>query len=198
MCFDTAPTNTGVHHDAGVELEKVLGRELIWLPCRHHIFEIILKSVFEAYWPTQSGPNVQLFNRFKVSWDAINKLNYKSGTEDDTVANILKDQTNHILVFIEDYMQKYHPRSDYEEFLELSLIFLGATPKEKVSFKRPGAMSHARRMAKAIYCLKIFILETSSNLMIMKKKPSRSMLIHYYKLHKSMVFFTVCYSCSKS
>lgn len=88
-----------------MELERALGRELIWLPCRHHIFEIVLKSVFEVYWPTQSGPNVQLFNRFKVSWDVINKLNYKSGTEDDIVANVLMDQTNDILVFIGDYMQ---------------------------------------------------------------------------------------------
>lgn len=41
--------------------------------------------------------------------------------------------------------------------MELSLIFLGEMPQSKVFFKRPGAIHYARWMAKAIYCLKIFI-----------------------------------------
>lgn len=41
--------------------------------------------------------------------------------------------------------------------LELSSIFLGVIPKDNFTFKHPGAMSHARWMSKAIYCLKIFI-----------------------------------------
>lgn len=34
---------------------------------------------------------------------------------------------------------------------------MGATPKDDYTFKCPGAMSHARWMSKAIYCLEIFI-----------------------------------------
>lgn len=49
------------------------------------------------------------------------------------------------------------PRDDYKEFLELSLIFLGVLPRDEVFFKYPGAIHHARWMAKAIYSLKIFI-----------------------------------------
>lgn len=41
--------------------------------------------------------------------------------------------------------------------MELSSIFLGVAPKDNFTFKQPGAMSHARWMSKAIYCLKIFI-----------------------------------------
>lgn len=95
----------GIHHGAGVELEKALGRELIWLPCRHHVFEIILKSVFEVYWPKQTGPNVPLFNRFKGSWNKIDKSKFKAGIEDTAVAQSLADITNEMLVFIQDYLQ---------------------------------------------------------------------------------------------
>ncbi|XP_074106832.1 uncharacterized protein LOC141532401 [Cotesia typhae] len=82
MCFDTTAVNTGIHNGTCKAIEKTLGRELIWLPCRHHIFEIILRSAFEVYWPVSSGPNVPMFGRFKKSWDEINKTNYKSGIED--------------------------------------------------------------------------------------------------------------------
>ncbi|XP_074114868.1 uncharacterized protein LOC141537646 [Cotesia typhae] len=55
----------GIHHGTCKEIEKALGKELIWLPCRHHIYEIILRSAFEVYWPVSSGPNVPIFGRFK-------------------------------------------------------------------------------------------------------------------------------------
>ncbi|XP_044578869.1 uncharacterized protein LOC123261344 [Cotesia glomerata] len=66
VCFDTAYTNTGIHRGAGVELENLLGRKLIWLPCRHHVIELLIKGVFEVYWPTQNGPNVSIFGRFEI------------------------------------------------------------------------------------------------------------------------------------
>ena len=54
-------------------------------------------------------------------------------------------------------MQENHDRNDYQEFLELALIFLGGTPKNGIRFKAPGANHHARWMAKALYALKFFI-----------------------------------------
>ncbi|CAD6231335.1 GSCOCG00012218001-RA-CDS [Cotesia congregata] len=160
ICFDTAATNTGIHHGAGVELEKILKRKLIWLPCRHHVIELVIKGVFEAYWPVQSGPNVPFFNRFKIGWNKINTSKYNAGINDKIVADILLDKKDELLSFIDNYSQKFLPRNDYREFLELSSIFLGATPKDNYTFKCPGAMSHARWMSKAIYCLKIFIFRT--------------------------------------
>ncbi|XP_074109076.1 uncharacterized protein LOC141533883 [Cotesia typhae] len=65
MCFDTTAVNTGIHNGTCKEIEKILGRELIWLSCRHHIFEIVLRGAFEVFWPVSSGPNVQMFGRFK-------------------------------------------------------------------------------------------------------------------------------------
>ncbi|XP_025270393.1 uncharacterized protein LOC112639732 [Camponotus floridanus] len=157
MCFDTTAVNTGIHHGTCKEIEKALGKELIWLPCRHHIYEIILRSAFEVYWPVSSGPNIRIFERFKKFWDTVDRTKYKSGVDDTIVANIVTDKKNHLSTFITRYLQLSQPRDDYKELLELSLIFLGEMPQDQVSFKRPGAIHHARWMAKAIYCLKIFI-----------------------------------------
>lgn len=41
----------------------------------------------------------------------------------------------------------------------MALIFLGGTPPQGFSFKRPGANHHARWLAKAIYSLKIFLFK---------------------------------------
>lgn len=46
LSFDTTASNTGPIKGAAVLLEQLLGKELLWLPCRHHIYELVLKSVF--------------------------------------------------------------------------------------------------------------------------------------------------------
>lgn len=61
----------------------------------------------------------------------------------------------------------HHFRSDYREFLELALLFLGEKLEKKdhqVIFHPPGADHHARWMSKAIYCLKIFMFRHQLNL----------------------------------
>lgn len=47
LCCDTTASNTGHLKDACIILEQMLERDLLYLPCRHHIFEIILKSIFD-------------------------------------------------------------------------------------------------------------------------------------------------------
>lgn len=53
---------------------------------------------------------------------------------------------------------------EYKELLELSLICLGKMPQEKISFKRPGAVHHAKWMAKAIYSSKMFLFRNEFKL----------------------------------
>lgn len=46
-CFDTTSTNTGCWQGAAVRLEQLINMSLLYLPCRHHIAEVILRAVFE-------------------------------------------------------------------------------------------------------------------------------------------------------
>lgn len=66
---------------AVVFLEQFLGRVLLYLACRHHIFELILRLVFETKTdlPTKS-PNVPLFVRFQKEWGKTrhNKLKFNN------------------------------------------------------------------------------------------------------------------------
>lgn len=96
---------TGIHNGTCKAIEKTLGRELIWLPCRHHIFEIVLRGAFEVYWPVSSGPNVPMFGRFKKFWDDIDITNYKSGIEDTVVSNIISNKKDEISSFITKSLQ---------------------------------------------------------------------------------------------
>jgi len=60
-----------------------------------------------------------------------------------------------IIVFCEQQLQNQQPQDDYQEVLELVLIFLGRKELQGVTLRASGPMHQARRMAKAIYSLKI-------------------------------------------
>lgn len=46
MSFDTTSPNKVIRKSACVRLEKLRGKDLLYLACRHHVFELILKAVF--------------------------------------------------------------------------------------------------------------------------------------------------------
>jgi len=56
----------GCNNGACVILQKeYLKKELLLLPCRHHIFEVVLYGVFELIFGETSGPNVEQFAQLK-------------------------------------------------------------------------------------------------------------------------------------
>lgn len=60
-------------------LENRLKRNILFLGCRHHIAEIILSTVFQELFPPSSGPDIQIFKRFKNEWPKINATDFKNG-----------------------------------------------------------------------------------------------------------------------
>lgn len=158
LCCDTTNSNLCRINGAATLLEKILEKDILFIPCRHHIFEIILKAVFEAKMPfVTSGPNVLIFKKFQEFWPKIDTTKFESGIEDEKIKDILIPRCNEIRVFVEKTLQTAQPRDDYKEFLILTLIFLGILPPCGVKFRIPGAFHHARWMAKAIYSLKIYL-----------------------------------------
>lgn len=66
FCFDTTASNTGRIKGAAVHLQQGLGRDILWLPCRHHIFEIVMAGIFlKAKAIVTSGPDIALFETLK-------------------------------------------------------------------------------------------------------------------------------------
>lgn len=85
-------------------IEKTLQRKLIYLPYRHHIFELILRSVFEIHWLTTVGPNVQVFKRLQNAWMSIDTSKYEIGLNGELVFKTMEKKTE-ILSFILDQLQ---------------------------------------------------------------------------------------------
>lgn len=186
LCCDTTASNLGRLKGTCVLLEQMIGKDLLYLPCQHHILEIVLRSVFEQKLQKSSSPNVQLFNKFREYWSKINKVNFKSGIADKQVQVLLGD-SDEIIKFAIQNLNEKHPRDDYKEFLQLAIIFLGGTVPN-FSFRMPGAHHHARWMAKAIYCLKIFLFREEFDMVDCERIGVRDICIFVVKIYLKVWF----------
>ena len=79
MCFNTTASNTGHRNGACVLLEQKLNKDMRYLACHHHIFEIVLASVFKESIGMSSGLDIAIFKRFQQSWKLINQSNFETG-----------------------------------------------------------------------------------------------------------------------
>lgn len=62
--FDTTASNTGKFKGACNILEKRIGRDILFLGCRHHMLEIVLAGVFEEEMGRSTGPEINIFKKF--------------------------------------------------------------------------------------------------------------------------------------
>ncbi|XP_076298843.1 uncharacterized protein LOC143217957 [Lasioglossum baleicum] len=157
LCCDTTSSNMGRFQGTCVLLENLFERQLIYFPCRHHIYEIILRSAYDEKLEKSSGPNVPIFKHFQAVWPQINKANFIAGIEDEYVHQSINNLTEVLEFAMQTLKSEKQPVEDYREFIELVIIFLGGKCAENYVFRAPGAFHHARWMAKAIYCLKIYL-----------------------------------------
>lgn len=80
-------------------------------------------------------------------------------------------------------LQSFHARLDYKELLELSMIFIGEDVPNFKDYRLPGATSHARFMAKAIYDYKMFLFRDQFKLTANELKSIRSICIFLTRLY---------------
>lgn len=73
MCFDTTAVNTGRHKGTCILLEHLLEKDLLYLACRHHILEIVLKEVFNYKMGTSTAPQPDIFRKFQNGWSKLDK-----------------------------------------------------------------------------------------------------------------------------
>ena len=186
MCFDTTASNTGPKNGACVLLEELLQKDLVSLACRHHIMEMLVSKVFAAVMEkATSGPDIELFKKFRDSWSGMNKTAYESGMTDQTVALALEPVKSDIVNFIHCQLSTFQPRDDYKELLQLALLFLGeqGNTSQVQRINMPGAFHRARWMAKLIYCLKIFLFRSQFRLTTTELEGMREFNIFVIKVY---------------
>lgn len=189
MVVDTTASNTGRLNGACVLLEQKLDRNILLFACRHHMYEIVLQSVFlESKLFVMSGPDIPLFKKFQKNWPNIDKSNFSTFKNDLGVHNKLKNVALEVLFFAENKIKDELPRNDYKELLELIIIFLGGTPPNGIYFRQPGAYHMARWMAKSIYCLKIFMFKQQYKLLANEESAIKEICCFIIKCYAEQWF----------
>ena len=141
-------------------MQQSFDKRLLFLACRHHIFEIYAAAVFDAFFISR-GPEIDLFSRFKSQWQVIDKSKFEPLGSDDSGPGCLDDsekiwldkRRHDVVQSLQKHLENVQPREDYREFARLTLWLLGENVTS--DFSAPGAYHRARWMAKGIYCLKI-------------------------------------------
>ena len=67
-----------------------MDKELIWIACRHHMFEIMLLDIFKVVLITSSGPDIASFKRFQSRWMYIDKRKFEPA--DDNLFTGMPDE----------------------------------------------------------------------------------------------------------
>lgn len=179
---------TGDFSGTCVLLEQKLGRSLLSLACRHHIFETLIGAVFSLKIGPSRGPLVPLFARFQKSWKDIDKSKYDAGINNKDIRCAVKDIGDDIKVFCKNELKKDIIRHVYQELLQLTLVFLGAGTSESISFRAPCAMHHARWMARAVYSLKIYLFRTQFKLKPREEKSLQEINIYIIRFLTGLVY----------
>ena len=72
LVFDTTARNSGWRCGAVKLLEGLMGKKLFYHACRHHIYELVIKSVYQQiFGSATTGPENVLFKEFKSAWSSI-------------------------------------------------------------------------------------------------------------------------------
>ena len=125
--------NTGHLNGACIPIEQKLDKDLLYHPRRHHIYELVLRSVFETKIPqVTTSLSIPLFKNFQKKWIDIYSTNFISGLEDQYCCSAIENIREDILNFVRSQLEIKYSSNDYNEFLELVLIFIGGNFEKKI------------------------------------------------------------------
>jgi len=183
MCCDTTASNTGRFNGACAILEQTLGRELLLFACRHHVYELVLKAVFETKIKQMtSSPDIPMFKKLRENWKSIDSSNIEPSLN-FVKGRVAGTDIQALLTFYKAELDKGFVRDDYRELVELCVIFLGGDTEEKLKLRPPGAMHQARWMARAIYSLKICLLQSQCRITAEDKKALQDVCLFIVLLY---------------
>ena len=97
-----------------------------------------------------------------------------------------------MITFGQDQLNKYHPRDDYRELVELTIIFLRGTPIKRMSFKSPAGPHHARWVAKIIYSMKIWIFRAQFKLTTRETNGAQEICLFGIRVYLEAWFTATC------
>ena len=143
LCYDTTATNTGRHNGVVTRLNRRFG-QFLNIPCRHHIFEILLNAAFKANFNMIGDvPDIRMFKPLLRHWTILNK----------TLINRWRNQNATLISKYERQLEIVHERNDNQELVELCAYYLGINT---IEVRKLGSMSNSRWISKLLYSLKVY------------------------------------------
>ena len=190
--WDTTAMNTDHIQGTAVTIEKHLGKKLLYLACRHHSHELIVRDVWEALFGKEQAPHFSDFKRVQDQWHTLDQNQAASSPLSLKTPWLLakKAEVTDFLLGILSEKGKL-PRDDYKEMCQLSLVLLGHTPPSTFGIRKPGAFHKARWMAIILY---------SSKMMLFNKQlgysKEKCFLLQRFSLFTSLFYVKHWMSCS--
>ena len=159
LCFDTTSSNTGRIRGAAIRLHSELGVPLLYLGCRHHIFELTAKRPYYALFKSDPAPEAQMFKNFREVWAEVD-----TSGEFKTIELPDPEMKEELIKWYQDLLVKENQdkelllRGDYRQVVELAIVLLGGELPDgkKFHWVPPGAAHKARFLAYGIMGFKIY------------------------------------------
>ena len=122
--FDTTSINTGDHSGVVVSLKQIFGTKLLLLACRHLVLELLCGAAASTIYSITKSPNKAVFQVLVDRWSVLDKLNFQVHKAKCRKEKI---EIQNIVEFCQTALLNDFLRKDYQELLELTIIFLGYT-----------------------------------------------------------------------
>lgn len=90
------------------------------------------------------GPEILLVKRFKKTWNTIQLKHLETVISDATTFNKIENDYSDTISFTLKQLEKFQPRYEFKELLNLSIIFSGRVSKKRISFRATGGMHRVR------------------------------------------------------
>ena len=136
MSFDTTSGNTGHLNGACTLLEKKMGRELLWLACRHHVMELILLKVFTLCCGPSSAPDIPILSASELSGQAL----CTTITAFWILRKVVEISSSPLQFLTEVLGSGRQIRDDYQELIELTIgHFRFSTTSNPLEISRTGS-----------------------------------------------------------
>ncbi|GBO01545.1 hypothetical protein AVEN_226252-1 [Araneus ventricosus] len=98
---------------------------MLFFSCRHHVYELVLKAVFEAkIKQVTTSPDIPLLKKPKDNWKNIDPTKIQCYRETEELFRTVTELEN-LLEFYRTELKNVIVRDDYRELIELSIVFLG-------------------------------------------------------------------------
>ena len=160
---DTTASMTGGYTGFIVELQKLLGKKVLWAPCRRHSAERhIRKSFLEVTGLETVGPTHQIYKDLRCQWpenepnEKQDQWSYLKKPRNVFLQRKIKDSCEFLQQVIDTNV---FPRSDYRQMAELALLLMTEKVPENFKIPPPGAAHEARFMSTSLYCMKVVLVK---------------------------------------